>query len=159
MGPILSRNWFDPGHVVANAGTTARSTLFDEMLGVDQMVLAWDGATVFLDVIAEMARPREFIYGMVSAEMLFVVVYFIHGIFNYFFQGQYVNVVAYQGINPYSLRLTGNILSIILGMLAATLYGNVGLKALYQGFGVSDLGFPALTTMRGVLLWAVLVVA
>nr|UJH94629.1 Mtr.2 [Starmerella bombicola] len=148
-----------PGPVVVSAGAPAGSTLFDKMLGVDQMVFAWGGATIFLEVMAEMARPREFVYGMVGADMLIMIVYLFFGIFVYSFQGQYVYVVANQGINPYGLRLAGNILTIVSGMLAATLYGNVGLKVLYQGFGVPDLGFPALTSRRGILLWAVLVVA
>lgn len=145
-----------PGPIELTVGS--RLDLYGQMLGVDQMVFAWGGATIFCEVMAEMANPREFIYGLVGADTLIMVVYLIFGVFVYSFQGKFVSPVANQGINPYGLRLAGNILSIVSGMLAAALYGNVGLKVLYQGFGVPDLKFPQLTTTPGAILWGGLVI-
>lgn len=134
------------------------NSLNNKMQGVDQMVFAWGGATIFCEVMAEMANPREFVPGLVGADLLIGVVYLFFGIFVYSFQGQYVYTVANQGIEDSGLRMAGNILSLISGMFAAVLYGNIGLKVLYQGFGVPDLKFPKLTTWRGAILWAVLIV-
>lgn len=143
------------GPIKRSVGTT--QGLFDQMLGVDQMVFAWGGATIFCELMAEMANPREFIQGLMGADGLILVVYLFFGIFTYTCQGQYVSNPANQGIQTWELRLAANVLSLVSGVFAAALYGNVGLKVLYQGFGVPDLKFPVLTSKKGAVLWAGLV--
>lgn len=136
----------------------ASNTLNDRIQGIDQMVFAWGGATIFCEVMGEMARPQEFTTGLLCADSLIMVVYLFYGIFVFCYQGQFTYAVANQGINQYGLQLASNILNIISGMLAAVLYSNVGLKVFYQGFGVPDLKFPKLDTVKGAIWWAVLVV-
>lgn len=51
-----------------------------------------------------------------------------------------------------------NIIVIISFMLAAVLYGNIGLKAAYNGIFVPDFNFPLLNTRKGSILWPGLVV-
>lgn len=147
--------WAPGDKIIPTAGT--KNGLFDQMLGVDQMVFAWGGATIFCELMAEMANPREFIQGLMGADGLILVVYLFFGIFTYTCQGQYVSNPANQGIQTYKLRLASNVLSLVSGVFAAALYGNVGLKVLYQGFGVPDLKFPVLTSKKGAVLWAGLV--
>lgn len=136
----------------------AKNDLYDRIQGIDQMVFAWGGATIFCEVMGEMARPREFVKGLIGADTLIMVVYLFYGIFVFCYQGQFTYAVANQGINQYGLQLASNILNIISGMLAAVLYSNVGLKVFYQGFGVPDLKFPKLDTIKGAIWWFVLVI-
>lgn len=136
----------------------ASNTLYDRIQGIDQMVFAWGGATIFCEVMGEMARPEEFSKGLLGADTLILVVYLFYGIFVFCYQGQFTYAVANQGINQYGLQLASNILNILSGMLAAVLYSNVGLKIFYQGFGVPDLNFPKLDTWKGAIWWAILVV-
>lgn len=132
--------------------------LMTRIQGVSTMVFAWGGATIFCEVMAEMRRPQDFVKGMLGAQTLIMIVYITFGIFVYCYQGQFVDNPANQGISQYGLQTAGNILSLISGILAGALYGNVGLKVLYQGYGVTDWKFPALDTRPGILLWGILVV-
>lgn len=126
--------------------------------GMNNMVFAWGGATVFAEVMAELKRPMDFWKGMVVAQAFILVVYLFFGLFVYSYLGQYSFVTAYQSITSVKLQNAMNIIVIISFMLAAVLYGNVGLKAAYNGIFVPDFNFPLLNTRKGSILWPGLVV-
>ena len=44
------------------------------------------------------------------------------------FQGQFTQVLAYQGVSKHAWQNVGNILSLITGIIAAGLYGNIGIS-------------------------------
>lgn len=125
---------------------------------MNNMIFAWGGATVFAEVMAELKRPMDFWKGMVVAQAFILVVYLFFGLFVYSYLGQYSFVTAYQSITSVKLQNAMNIIVIISYMLAAVLYGNVGLKAAYNGIFVPDFNFPLLSTRKGSILWPGMVV-
>lgn len=58
-----------------------------------------------------------------------------------------------QGLSPYTWQTVTNIMNLITGLIAAGLYGNIGLKVLYVEIGQAAFKFPPLTAQRGKLLW------
>lgn len=56
-----------------------------------------------------------------------------YGLFMYGFQGQYVINPSYLGIGPYNLQMAGNVFAMVSAVIAAALYGNIGIKG---GYGV-----------------------
>lgn len=151
------------GPIIRQAVTTytspGTSLLSQRIGGINQMVFAWGGATVFCEILAEMKRPGDFWKGLLGADLLIGVVYLIYGVFVFSYQGQFTYATANMGITQYNLQTAGNVLTLVSGVFAAVLYGNVGMKVLYQGFLVPNLRFPMLMTKSGALVWAVFIVA
>lgn len=126
--------------------------------GMNNMVFAWGGATIFCETMAELRRPKDFWKGMLCGQSIILIVYLTFGVFVYSYLGQWCYTAANQAITNPAFQTATNVLNIVSGMLAATLYGNVGLKVLYQGFLVPDFNCPKLTTKKGTILWGVLVI-
>ncbi|GAA5898422.1 uncharacterized protein JCM6883_001018 [Sporobolomyces salmoneus] len=132
--------------------------IFAQVNGVFNMIFAYGGAMIFPEIMAEMRRPRDFIKGMAVAQLLIIVAYLLYGVFVYSFQGQYTLALAYQGVSKYSWQTVGNVLALITGLIAATLYGNIGLKVLYVNLIENLLKGPPLMTKRGHVLWVPMVI-
>lgn len=47
------------------------------------------------------------------------------------YQGQYAYQIAYQGVSLYGFQTAGNMLAFVSGLIAAALYGNIGIVCLY----------------------------
>ncbi|KAF8920893.1 hypothetical protein BGZ52_011854, partial [Haplosporangium bisporale] len=99
--------------------------------GIMQMVFAYGGAMIFPEIMAEMRRPMDFWKGMAMAQTLIFAAYLMYGIFVYAFQGQFTLPLAYQGVSTYAWQTVGNVLALITGIIAAGLYGNIGIKVAY----------------------------
>ena len=69
---------------------------------------------------------------MSGAQFFIYSVYMIHGLYVYHFQGQYSYNLSYQGVSPYGWQVVGNMLAVISGLIAARLYGNIGIKVFYN---------------------------
>lgn len=82
-------------------------------------------------MLAEMKRPWDFWKGMCCAQALIFTAYLLYGVFVYSFQGQFTLGLAYQGVSKYSWQTVGNVLALITGIIAAGLYGNIGIKVAY----------------------------
>jgi hypothetical protein len=52
---------------------------------------------IFLEILSEMKRPRDFIKGMLAAQGLIYVAYLLFGLFVYAYQGAFVINPANQG--------------------------------------------------------------
>ena len=65
--------------------------------------------------------------------------------------------VSKQGMFPYAALTAGNIIAFVSALIAAGLYGNIGIKTMYSNIFQELLGLPALTTRVGKLLWAAIV--
>lgn len=65
---------------------------------------------------------------------------------------------ANQGISTYSLQTATNAISLTAGLIAAALYGNIGVKIIYNNLFVEMLGFPQLTVTRGKYYFAIFVI-
>jgi hypothetical protein len=59
------------------------------------------------------------------------------GLFVYSYQGQYAYNPVMQGLSPYSWQTATNIMNIVTGLIAAALYGNIGLKVVYMEVSLS----------------------
>ena len=100
--------------------------------GINTIIYAYGGAMLFFNLLAEMRNPWDFWKGMLVADIFIYLVYMFFGLFQYSYQGQYTYNVAIQSITPYNYQTAGNILSIMGGLIAAALYGNIGIKVIYN---------------------------
>ena len=62
------------------------------------------------------------------AQLLIVTVYMLYGIFVYSFQGQFTLGLAFQGVSVFSWQTVGNTIGLVTGIIAAGLYGNIGIS-------------------------------
>jgi hypothetical protein len=75
------------------------------------------------------------------------------GLFVYSQQGQFTINPAYQGISSFAWQTVANAFGLVSGLIAALLYGNIGIKVIYNNGFTDLLQFPALETKRGKWLW------
>ncbi len=143
--------------VYTTAGLPNPNSFIGSVNGLMQGVYAYGGAMLFLEFMAEMKRPKDFIKGMACAQVFIYVAYMLYGLFMYAYQGQYAVNPSYQGISPYAWQSVGNILAIISALIAAALYGNIGVKVLYNNVFVDFFNAPPLTSKRGKLYWALII--
>jgi len=122
-----------------------------------QAVYAYGGAMLFTEFMAEMRRPRDFWKGMICAQGFIYLVYIIYGSVVYRYQGQYAVNPSYQGISPYNWQTTGNVIAFISALIAAGLYGNIGVKVLYNNIFIDFFKAPLLSTKKGKILWVVII--
>jgi len=131
---------------------------YERINGVMNIVYAYGGATIFAQIIAEMRRPMDFLKAFSVAQALIFSVYVFYGLYVYSFQGQFTLPVAYQGVSHYSWQTIGNVLSLISGIIAGGLYGNIGLKILYVNVVEDFFKGPALLSPKGRWAWSGLVI-
>ncbi|CAK5283068.1 unnamed protein product [Mycena citricolor] len=117
--------------------TFAKIPLFSQVNGIMNMVYAYGGAMIFPEIMAEMRRPMDFWKGMVMAQSLIFTAYLIYGAFIYSQQGQFVLPLAYQGVSKYAWQTVGNVMSLVTGIIAGGLYGNIGIKGASSGPSLS----------------------
>jgi len=107
--------------------------------------------------MAEMRRPRDFIKAMWGAQFFIYSVYLIYGCYVYHYQGQYAYQISYQGVSVYGWQTVGNMLAVLSGLIAAGLYGNIGVKVLYNNIFMDLFKAPPLTTKAGKILWMIII--
>ncbi|PYH40690.1 putative amino acid transporter [Aspergillus saccharolyticus JOP 1030-1] len=147
------------GPVVTSANWPAHGTLYSRMTAVMNCVFAYGGATLFNELMAEMRRPFDFWKGFICAEVFIYVCYLVEGMVVYNAQGQFTYNPAYQGIpdSAYRYQTAGNALSLITGVIAALLYGNIGIKVFYASVLRDVFHLPPLDHRTGKLIWIGLV--
>ncbi|RMZ80333.1 hypothetical protein DV738_g2745, partial [Chaetothyriales sp. CBS 135597] len=143
----------DPDPIRVSGSSPPGLSLYDNVNGLMNAVASFGGATLFTELLAEMRRPFDFWKGLLAADILIYICYMVYGIYCYAMQGQYVYNVSYQGISPYSWQTVCNVLELITGIIAAVLYGNIGIKVLYNNVGRELLKFPRLESSRGKWIW------
>jgi len=129
-----------------------------QLNGIMQIVFSYGGAMIFIEFMAEMRRPMDFWKAMACAQAFITVVYMFFGLFVYSYQGQFVINPANQGISLYSLQTATNVISLIAGLIAAALYGNIGVKVIYQNLFMEIFHAPPLTVKSGKYLFAASVI-
>jgi len=112
---------------------------------------------LFFNFLSEMRHPWDFWKGLICAQVFIYVCYMFFGIFVYSYQGQFAFNPVMQGLSPYNYQTAANILYIISGLIAAALYGNIGIKVVYTNIFMELFGAPPLTIRRGKILWVVMV--
>lgn len=125
--------------------------------GAMQAVFSYGGAMVFPEFMSEMRRPRDFLKGMWGAQVFIYIVYMIYGLYMYGQQGQYVVNPSYLGVSGYTLQTVGNVFAMVSAIIAAALYGNIGVKVIYNNVFVEIFRAPPLTTRKGKLAWTILI--
>jgi hypothetical protein len=126
------------------------------VVGLMQAVYAYGGAMLFVEFMAEMRRPRDFWKAMIFAQVFIFACYIFYGGFIYGYQGQYSVNPSYQGVSPYAWQTFGNTLAVISALIAAGLYGNIGIKVLYNNLFVDLFSAPPLTSRKGKILWVII---
>lgn len=120
-------------------------------------VLAYAGVQLFVEFMAEMKRPRDFLKAMWGAQFFIYTVYLVYGCYVYHFQGQYSYNPSYQGVSSYGWQTVGNTLTLISGLIAAGLYGNIGVKVMYNNVFMDIFKAPPLVTTKGKVFYAAIV--
>jgi len=147
----------DPGPVKTEV--FGNLPLFSRVNGIMNMVFAYGGAMIFPEMMAEMRRPMDFWKGMAMAQGLIFSAYLLFGAFVYAFQGQFTLPLAYQGLSKFAWQTVGNALSLVTGIIAAGLYGNIGIKLVYINIVEDWLHGPMLLSRKGRFIWSTLVVS
>lgn len=132
--------------------------LFSQVNGIMNMVFAYGGAMIFPEIMAEMRRPMDFWKGMVMAQALIFSAYLLYGVFVYAFQGQFTLPLAYQGVSKFAWQTVGNVLSLVTGIIAAGLYGNIGIKVVYINVVEDWMKGPRLMSPKGRIVWSSMVI-
>lgn len=112
---------------------------------------------LFVEFMAEMRRPYDFWKGMVAAQTFIFCCYIIFGFLIYSQQGQFTINPSYQGVSPYAWQTALNSLGLVTALIAALLYGNIGIKVLYNNVLMDIFGFPSSAKKSGKLLWVAIV--
>lgn len=142
---------------IIHYGNLPPNGLIGSINGLLSGVLAYAGAQLFVEFLAEMRRPVDFIKAMWGAQFFIYSVYLIYGCFVYHYQGQYSFNPSYQGVSAYGWQTAGNMISLIGALIAAGLYGNIGIKVLYNNILLDIFNAPPLTTTRGKIFYAAIV--
>jgi hypothetical protein len=133
------------------------NSLVGSINGLLSGVLAYAGAQLFVEFLAEMRRPTDFIKAMWGAQFFIYTVYLVYGCYVYHYQGQYSFNPSYQGVSPYGWQTVGNMISLIAALIAAGLYGNIGIKVFYNNVLIDLFRAPPLVTRTGKFLYAAIV--
>lgn len=112
---------------------------------------------LYCEFMTEMKRPLDFIKAQFVAEIFIFLCYLIFGLVVYSQQGQFTYNPVNQGLSPYVWQTVANALYLISGLIAAVLYGNIGIKVIYQNIIEDLFGGPELTTKKGKLIWIAMV--
>ncbi|GIJ85581.1 hypothetical protein Asppvi_004440 [Aspergillus pseudoviridinutans] len=130
--------------------------LIGSVNGMLSGVLAYAGVQLFVEFLAEMRRPRDFIKAMWVAQFFIYSVYLIYGCVVYYLQGQYSYNPSYQGVSAYGWQTAGNMITLIGALIAGGLYGNIGVKVVYNNIFLDIFKAPPLTTRVGKIMYAAL---
>ena len=161
--------------VTHSAGLPDPANFGASINGLMQAVYAYGGAMLFTEFMSEMKRPYDFLKGMWGAQFFIYICYMLYGLFMYGYQGQYLQNPSYLGISPYNWQTAGNVLAMVSALIAAALYGNIGVKGksiayvseeliltflnavLYNNIAVEFFRAPPLTQKSGKLLWVAII--
>ncbi|KAJ5648144.1 hypothetical protein N7490_004516 [Penicillium lividum] len=146
---VLTSYGIKEGPITTSANWTAGFGLEDRVNAMMNAVFAYGGATLFNELMAEMRRPMDFWKGFIIAEIFIYVCYLVNGMVVYSAQGQFTYNPAYEGIpnthGAYRWQTLGNALSFVTGVIAALLYGNIGIKVFYSSVLRDLFHFPRWT--------------
>lgn len=133
------------------------NNLVGALNGLMSGVFAYGGAQIFPEIMAEMRRPWDFIKAMWIAQFFIWTVYLVYGCYVYYYQGQYAFTVSYFGVSIYGFQTWCNMMAVVSGLIAAGLYGNIGIKVLYNNVFMELFNAPPITTKKGRIFFGITV--
>lgn len=133
------------------------STFDSQLSSAMQIVYAYGSAMLYCEFVAEMKRPLGFIKAQFVAETFIFLCYLMFGLVVYSQRGQFTYNPANQGLPPYAWQTVTNALSLVSGLIAAVLYGNIGIKVIHQNIVEDLFGGPELNSKKGKLIWIAIV--
>ncbi|PMD66955.1 transmembrane amino acid transporter [Hyaloscypha bicolor E] len=151
-GPIRTFAGFPPEEYASGG-----KGLIAAMNGINQCVYAFAGAILFFNFLAEMRNPWDFWKGLVCAQVFLFLFYIMFGIYVYSLQGQFAFNPVQQGLSLYNYQTAANICYIMTGFIAAAMYGNIGIKVIYNNVFQELLSAPPLTVVKGKIIWVFMV--
>ncbi|KAH7311499.1 putative amino acid transporter [Stachybotrys elegans] len=143
--------------VMTTGGLPPSPVFYGSVSGAMQAIFAYGGAMVFPEFMAEMKRPKDFLTAMWCAQAFIYVCYMFYGLFMYGYQGQYTINPSYLGISKYSIQTAGNAFAMGSALIAAALYGNIGVKVLYNTILVEWFKAPNINSRGGKLIFAAMI--
>lgn len=150
-------NQVEQGPIITTGGPPPGVAFEGQVVGLMQAVYSYGGAMLFCEFMSEMKRPWDFWKGMICAQSFIFFFYLMFGLYVYSFQGQFTINPVYQGLSPYNWQTAANVIAFLAALIAAALYGNIGIKVLYNNLFTDLFHFPPLTEKRGKLLWVAIV--
>ena len=91
--------------------------------GVNQALLCYGGAALFVFFLAEMRHPMDFWKSILCAQILIYVIYVVFGMVVYHYHGQYTYSPAVQGVSDYKWQTALNVMNLVMGLIACGLFG------------------------------------
>ncbi|CAN6674240.1 hypothetical protein TRVA0_051S00100 [Trichomonascus vanleenenianus] len=146
------------GPIITKAVISGNGNFIGQLEATMNIVYSYGGAMMFIEFMSEMRRPWDFWKAMVVAQTIIFVVYLWYGLFVYAYQGQFVMNPAHQGIANYDWQTVCNSLNLATGIIAACLYGNVGIKVVYNTFARRVFRLPSLESKFGRYIWFIMVI-
>ncbi len=143
--------------ITTTAGARPGTDFSLQVVGLMQAVYSYGGAMLFVEFLSEMKHPWDFWKGMLFAQTFIYFFYMFFGLFVYSYQGQFTINPAYQGIASFVWQTVANSIGLVSGLIAALLYGNIGIKVFYNNVLTDLFRFPSLGTKPGKLLWIAVV--
>lgn len=120
---------------------------------ISNIIYAYGGATMYVELMSEMKNPREFWKSLAGAEFIIIGMYFFFGVYFYSEEGQYTNPIPQATLNNLKANQAANVIGLVTGMIAAVMYGNVGLKVIYYTIINDVFDGPQLSTRKGTFTW------
>lgn len=155
----LASNGVVEGPVITSAGLPVGTTFEGQVVGLMQAVYSYGGSMLFCEFMSEMRRPWDFWKALICAQAVILTIYLTFGIFVYSYQGQFSINPAGQGISIYAWQTAVNVIGMLATLISGVLYGNIGMKVIYQNLIKEVMHGPELTERRGKWIWAALVPA
>ncbi|KAL2201776.1 putative amino acid transporter [Sarocladium strictum] len=143
--------------VTTTGGLPPSPEFYGSVSGAMQAIFAYGGSMIFPEFMAEMQRPRDFLKAMWCAQAFIYISYMFYGLFMYGYQGQYTINPSYLGISKYSIQTAGNAFAMASALIAAALYGNIGVKVIYNNILMEWFKAPSLNSRGGKLIFAAVI--
>jgi len=153
----LASNGAVEGPVHTSAGLPPGTAFDGQVVGLMQAVYSYGGSMLFCEFMSEMKRPWDFWKALICAQAVIMIIYLTFGVFVYSFQGQFSINPAGQGISNYAWQTATNIIGMSATLISGALYGNIGIKVLYQTVIQDILKGPELNEKKGKIIWAAMV--
>ncbi|KAK0383983.1 hypothetical protein NLU13_8072 [Sarocladium strictum] len=143
--------------VTTTGGLPASPEFYGSVSGAMQAIFAYGGSMIFPEFMAEMKRPKDFLTAMWCAQTFIYVCYMFYGLFMYGYQGQYTVNPSYLGVSKYDVQTAGNAFAMASALIAAALYGNIGVKVIYNNILVEWFRCPSINSRGGKFMFAAII--